>query len=123
MAVALGSGAVLALGGSVASAGTAQATSWAVDHQTTVQGRTVKLWMYGDAIEWHAQIVGGSPGDVVKLEWSDDGFKTYQFWGATIPAGATSVNTKDESGLGILWHLRACGFVGSHSGCTAEGGW
>lgn len=116
--VGLAAGTVLALGLLVVPAGAARADRYYY-WNTTVQGRTVKLWMYGDAVFWHGQIANGSKGDVVKLEWSDDGFKTYQFWGATIQPGATSANTKDEDGQGYWWKFRACGFVGSHSGCTS----
>lgn len=125
-----GMGAVLVLAGLAGSTGGAQARTrpasvtqaddtTLVDH-VTVQGRTVKLWRHEDDIYFHAQIVNGGQGDVVKLEWSNNGFKTYEFWGATIQPGQSSANTKDEPVQGSGWWFRACGFVGSHTNCTHD---
>jgi hypothetical protein len=114
----------LALAGVIAAAPEAAAAPQAVYKvvaQCTVYHgsqtpRTVKLWWNVTARQWHAQIINGSQGDLVKLWWRDSlvgGWRgTTQ---AAIPAGQTSANTPDVAGY---LEAQAAGYVGSDSCST-----
>jgi len=78
--------------------------------------RTVKLWWNITAQLWHAQIVNGSQGDVVKLWWRDSLIGGWRGnTQAAIKAGQTSANTPDVAGY---LYAQAAGYVGSDSCST-----
>lgn len=111
--LALGT-ALLALIGTCAATGTAQADTYVRAATTTLSGRTITLWYNETAKQWHAEISGASKGDRIHLDYANNPLSWY-YTSTTVASGKTYANTSDKT----LPVNRACGFVGSSSKCTS----
>ncbi|MFC1421340.1 hypothetical protein [Streptacidiphilus cavernicola] len=118
--LALGS-ALLAVAGTCATAGTAQAAdSYQRVSTVSLSGRTITLWLNLNNHQWHAEISGAIEDNYVHLDYTNNPLTIdtdlYLIASATVPSGSTYANTSDHA----YTYARACGFVGDSDKCT---GW